>query len=103
MRPVSSTDPPRPRALAAKANRRQMLLFATLPLLLTIATVWGGRVLSRNSEALTFAVGDPNGDEARFAAKLATVLETANSWLRPKIVRDADDAKALPPACGAII
>ena len=72
-----------------------MLLFAILTLLLTVATVWGGRIWLRNSETLVFAVGDANGVEARFAAKLAAVLKNANSRLRLKIVSDTDSAKAL--------
>ena len=42
-----------------------------------------------------FAVGDANGPEARFAAKLAAVLNTTNSRLRLKIVPNPDAAKAL--------
>ena len=72
-----------------------MLLFAILTLLLTVATVWGGRVWLKNSETLVFAVGDANGVEARFAAKLAAVLTNANSRLRLKIIPDTDSAKAL--------
>jgi TRAP-type uncharacterized transport system substrate-binding protein len=72
-----------------------MLLFAALTLLLTVATVWGGRIWLKNSETLVFAVGDANGVEARFAAKLAAVLTNANSRLRLKIVSDTDSAKAL--------
>jgi TRAP-type uncharacterized transport system substrate-binding protein len=64
-------------------------------LILSIATVWGGRILLKNSETLVFAVGDANGPEARFAAKLAAVLKTTNSRLRLKIVPEADAAKAL--------
>jgi TRAP-type uncharacterized transport system substrate-binding protein len=72
-----------------------VLLFALLTLLLTVATVWGGRVWLRNSETLTFAVGDANSDEARFAAKLATVLKNTSSRLRLKVAFTADNAKAL--------
>lgn len=72
-----------------------MLLFAVLTLLLTVATVWGGRIWLKNSETLVFAVGDANGVEARFAAKLAAVLTNSNSRLRLKIVPDTDSAKAL--------
>ena len=42
--------------------------------ILTAATVWGGRVWLRNSETLVFAVADANRPEARFAARLASVL-----------------------------
>ena len=72
-----------------------MLLFAALTLILTVATVWGGRIWLRNSETLVFAVGDANGAEARFAAKLAAVLKANASRLRIKIVPNADGAKAL--------
>jgi TRAP-type uncharacterized transport system substrate-binding protein len=83
------------RAQVARSNRRQMLLFAGLTLILTVATVWGGRVWLRNSETLVFAVGDANSLEARFAAKLDAVLKSNNSKLRLKIVPNADSAKAL--------
>ena len=72
-----------------------MLLFAALTLILTVATVWGGRIWLRNSETLIFAVGDANSLEARFAARLAAVLKNTNSRLRLKIVPNADSAKAL--------
>ena len=77
------------------SNRRQMLLFAALTVILTIATVWGGRTWLRNSETLTFAVGDANGIEARFAVRLAAVLQNNSSRLRLKIVPNADSAKAI--------
>ena len=72
-----------------------MLLFAALTLILTVATVWGGRIWLRNSETLIFAVGDANSLEARFANRLAAVLKNSNSRLRLKIVPNADSAKAL--------
>lgn len=71
-----------------------MLLFAALTVILTIATVWGSRVWL-NSETLVFAVGDANGPEARFAAKLAAMLKSTNSRLHLKIVANPDSAKAL--------
>jgi len=55
----------------------------------------GGRAWVRNSETLTFAVGDANSLDARFAAKLAAVLKNSSSRLRLKIVPNADSAKAL--------
>jgi TRAP-type uncharacterized transport system substrate-binding protein len=79
----------------AIGNRRQMLLFAALTLILTVATVAGGRTWWRNSETLTFAVGDPLGPQARFANRLATVLKSNNSRLRLKIVFNSDNARAL--------
>jgi TRAP-type uncharacterized transport system substrate-binding protein len=58
-----------------------------------IATVWGGRILLKDSETLTFAVGAPDGNEAR--AKLASLLKSTKSRLRLKIVASSDNAKAL--------
>jgi TRAP-type uncharacterized transport system substrate-binding protein len=72
-----------------------MLLFVFLTLILTLATVWAGRAWLRNSETLTFAVGDANSLEGRFAAKLAAVLKNTNSRLVLKIVANGDSAKAL--------
>jgi TRAP-type uncharacterized transport system substrate-binding protein len=72
-----------------------VLLYAFLTLVLTIATVWGGRVVLKDSETLTFAVGPANGNEARFAEKLTAVLQNIHSRLRLKIVPNADKAKAL--------
>src|SRR6202045_178938 len=93
--PTPNAETPPARSQVVRSNRRQMLLFAILTLLLTVATVWGGRIWLRNSETLVFAVGDANGVEARFAAKLAAVLTNANSRLRLKIVPETDSAKAL--------
>src|SRR6202165_4797198 len=95
-----STEIPTPNAENQPArsrvsNRWQMLLFVALTLVLTIATVWGGRAWLRNSETLIFAAGDGDGVEARFAAKLATVLKNSSSKLRLKIVPNGDSAKAL--------
>ena len=86
---------PSARSQVVRSNRRQVLLFAALTLILTIVTVWGGRIWLRNSETLVFAVGDANGAEARFAARLAAVLKNNISRLRLKIVSNADNAKAL--------
>jgi TRAP-type uncharacterized transport system substrate-binding protein len=72
-----------------------MMLFTVFTLVLSLATVWGGRILLKNSETLTFAVGDPNGDEAHFAAKLAAVMKSTNSRLKLKIVTAGDAAKAV--------
>jgi TRAP-type uncharacterized transport system substrate-binding protein len=88
-------EKPPARSRVVRSNRRQILLFAALTLILTIATVWGGRIWLRNSETLVFAVGDPSSVEARFAAKLATVLKNNSSKLRLKIVANTDSAKAL--------
>ena len=91
--PPAAKPPARSRVI--RSNRRQVLLFAALTLILTVATVWGGRIWLRNSETLVFAVGDANSIEARFAARLAAVLKNNASRLRLKIVPNADSAKAL--------
>src|SRR5260370_28224156 len=62
---------------------------------LRVGRVWGGRILLKDSETLSFAVGAPDGDEARFAAKLASLLKSTKSRLRLKIVASGDNAKAL--------
>ncbi len=86
---------PRPRPPVAKSNRAQIIIFTLLTLLLSAITVAGGRVWLRNSETLVFAVGDANGPEAKFAARLATVLKANSSRLRLKISPNPDNAKAL--------
>ncbi|MGB8397360.1 TAXI family TRAP transporter solute-binding subunit [Bradyrhizobium sp.] len=93
--PAPLPDKPRPRSRVVKSNRTQIILFSVLTLLLTAATVWGGRVWLRNSETLVFAVGEPNGREARFAARLAAVLKNNATRLRLKIVPNADNTRAL--------
>jgi TRAP-type uncharacterized transport system substrate-binding protein len=92
---TQQAEKPPTRSRVVRNNRNQMLLFVVLTLVLTTATVWGGRIWLRNSETLIFAVGDANSLEARFAAKLATVLKNNSSKLRLKIVPHADSAKAL--------
>jgi TRAP-type uncharacterized transport system substrate-binding protein len=86
---------PRRRSRVVKSNKTQILLFSILTLFLTAAVVWGGRAWLRNSETLVFAVGDASGPEARFAARLATVLKNNSSRLRLTIVPNGDSAKAL--------
>jgi len=86
---------PRPRPPVVKSNRAQIIIFTLLTLLLSALTVAGGRVWLRNSETLVFAVGDANGPEAKFAARLATVLKANSSRLRLKIAPNPDNAKAL--------
>lgn len=93
--PTPHPGMPQRRSRAGKSNRTQILLFSILTLVLTAATVWAGRVWLRNSETLVFAVGEANGPEARFAARLATVLKNNSSRLRLKIVPNSDNAKAL--------
>jgi TRAP-type uncharacterized transport system substrate-binding protein len=93
--PTPSSDTRRSRPPLLNSNRKQVVLFAALTLLLTVATVWGGRIWLRNSETLTFAVGETNGLEARFAAKLAAMLKATASRLEIKIIRNADNARAL--------
>jgi TRAP-type uncharacterized transport system substrate-binding protein len=91
---LSGKEPTAP-SRAARHNRRQMLLFAILTLILTVVTVAGGRTWLRDSETLSFAVGDAKGPEARFATRLAAVLKNTNSRLRLKIVPYPDSARAL--------
>src|SRR6202035_1779829 len=93
--PTPSSDTRRSRPPLLNSNRKQVVLFAALTLLLTVATVWGGRAWLRNSETLTFAVGEAGGPEARFAAKLAALLKNSNSRLRLRITSNTDGAKAL--------
>src|SRR5258705_991795 len=92
--PNAERPPARPRV----SNRRQMLLFVALTLILTVATVWGGRVWLRNSESLVFAAGDANGVEARFAEKLDSVLNNRHSKLHIKIVTNSVNRKAMVPS-----
>lgn len=66
-----------------------------LTLLLAGASVWGGRIWVRAPETLIFAVGTADSDEARFAARLAEVLENSSSRLRLGILPGADNARAL--------
>src|SRR6478752_10846299 len=87
--------PRRRRSRVVKSNRSQIVLFSILTLILTAATVWGGRAWLRNSETLIFAVGEANGAEARFANKLAALLKNNSSRLQLKIVPSGDNAKAL--------
>jgi TRAP-type uncharacterized transport system substrate-binding protein len=93
--PTPHPETPPPRSRVVKSNRSQIILFSILTLILTAATVWGGRVWLRNSETLVFAVGEANGPEARFAARLATLLKNNSSRLRLRIVPNGDNAKAL--------
>jgi TRAP-type uncharacterized transport system substrate-binding protein len=83
------------RSRVVKDNRTQIILFCILTVILTAATVWAGRVWLRNAETVGFAVGDVNGPEARFAARLAAVLKNNSSRLRLKIAPNADNVKAL--------
>jgi TRAP-type uncharacterized transport system substrate-binding protein len=93
--PAQPVEIPPPRSGVVKNNRTQIILFSILTVILTAATVWGGRVWLCNSETLIFAVADVNGPEARFAARLAAVLKNNSSRLRLKIAPNADNAKAL--------
>ena len=77
------------------SNRKQVLLFVIATLVLTAVTVWAARVWFRNTSTLTFAVGADGGVEAKFAAKLAAVLQASNSSLRIKIQKNADSDKAV--------
>jgi TRAP-type uncharacterized transport system substrate-binding protein len=93
--PTPPAEKPRKQRRVVKNNSTQILLFAMLTVVLTVATVWGGRIWMKNSETLVFAVGDANSPEARFAARLATVLKNNLSRLNLKIVSSPDSAKAL--------
>src|SRR3978361_1968154 len=93
--PTPQPEMPRQRSRVVKSNRSQIVLFSILTLILTAVTVWGGGTWVRNSETLVFAVGEANGPEARFAAKLAALLKSNTSRLRLKIVTSGDNAKAL--------
>src|SRR6476619_7289351 len=93
--PTSQPELPRRRSRVVKSNRSQIVLFSILTLILTAATVWGGRAWLRNSETLIFAVGEANGLEARFAARLATVLKKHTSRLQLTIVNRRDTDKEL--------
>ena len=85
----------RKRTRIIKSNRVQIFLFVLLTLVLTVATVWGARIYLKNSETLVFVVGDPNGQEARFANKFAAMLKNNSSRFKVKIVAAGDNAKAL--------
>jgi TRAP-type uncharacterized transport system substrate-binding protein len=93
--PTPQTEKPPARSRTVRSNHRQVMLFVALTLILTIVTVWAGRAWLKNSETLTFAVGDPRGPEARFAGKLDAALKNSGSRLRLKIISNADNAKAL--------
>ena len=93
--PTPHPEMPRRRLQTVKSNRTQILLFSVLTLVLTAAVLWGGRAWVRNSETLVFAVGEANGPEARFAARLAAVLKNNSSRLQLRIVSNGDNAKAL--------
>jgi TRAP-type uncharacterized transport system substrate-binding protein len=93
--PIPPVGKLRKRTRIIKSNRVQIFLFVLLTLVLTVATVWGARIYLKNSETLVFAVGDPNGQEARFANKLATMLKNNYSRFKVRIVTNGDNAKAL--------
>ncbi len=96
---MNAEDPPADKAVArsniAIANRLQVLLFALLTIVLSVATVWGGRLWLKNYETLTFSVGPLNSEEARFATKLAELLKNSSSRLRLKIISSPSNTKAL--------
>jgi len=75
---VPTPSPDKQGSSSLTRSRRQVILFAVLTFVLTVATVWGGRIWLKNSETLTFAVGEASGPEARFAA----MFETTSSRLR---------------------
>ena len=77
------------------SNRKQVILFMIATLVLTAVTVWAARVWFRHTSTLTFAVASEGGVEARFAAKLGSVLLANNSSLRLKMDKNSDSDKAL--------
>ena len=48
--PTPPADRSPPRSKVVKSNRQQVLLYVFLTLILTVATVWGGRTLLKDSE-----------------------------------------------------
>ena len=93
--PIPPVGKLRKRTKIIKSNRVQIFLFVLLTLVLTVATVAGARIWLKNSETLVFAVGEPNGPEARFAARLDTMLKNNYSRFKVKVVAAGDNAKAL--------
>ncbi len=92
---LSSVDDDPSFPMPPLSNRKQVAIFVVLTLLLTVAAVWGGRAWFRSTHTLTFAVGADTDIDARFAAKLSTVLTNSGSSLRLKIVKNADNDKAV--------
>ncbi len=82
-----STNNRSPRRLG---NRAQILLFILLTVILTGATVWGARTWFKRSDNMTIAIGDANGIEAKFAAKLSSVLAASGSRIRLTPVSSPD-------------
>src|SRR5262249_32121455 len=76
-------------------NRTQALLFVIATIILTALAVWGIRTWFKETSILTFAVGNADQIEARFAAKLATVVANNSAALRIKVVNYPDNDKAL--------
>ncbi len=82
----------RPRKMG---NRTQIVIFVVLTLILTAATVWGARYWFKRSDNLTIAIGDPNGIEAKFATKLASVLAASGSRIRLSPVPSSEGGRAI--------
>jgi TRAP-type uncharacterized transport system substrate-binding protein len=76
-------------------NRTQAVVFVIATLILTALVVWGIRTWFKETSILTFAVGGANQTEARFAAKLATVVANNSATMRIKVVNYPDNDKAL--------
>ena len=68
--PSSSVQKSPAASVTEKAHLRQAPLFVAPKLILTIATVWGGRIGLRHFETHVFATGEPSGVETRIANKL---------------------------------
>ena len=87
---ASAAETPRPKV---NESPRQRTRYS--PGLLAGISPW--RIMSRFKETsvLTFAVGNADQIEARFAAKLATVVANNSTTLRIKVVNYPDNDKAL--------
>jgi TRAP-type uncharacterized transport system substrate-binding protein len=77
----------------AIGNRKQILLFTLLTVILSGVAVWGITYWVRHPTPLTFAVGSESGIEARFAAKLAAVLKNESSKISIQPVSNGDATK----------
>lgn len=92
---LSSVDDDPSFPMPPLSNRKQVAIFVVLTLILSAAAVWGGRAWFKSTHTLTFAVGADDSVDAQFAAKLATVLTNSGSTLRIKVVKNADNDKAV--------
>ena len=72
-----------------------MLLFAALTLILTVATVWGGRIWLRNPKPWFSRSATPTALKPGSPPSSPTSSRPPTSRLRLKIVANPDSAKAL--------